>query len=116
LYHSKLDKLRRTPEFFEPPLPDLDAFALAFPFFDKMFMKAKSGAIILFVDNGGSTFSSWFDELASQHDICCLQEETNYDYHIGVGEEKTDLEPYFSKLNWRPKLTANISYRICRKL
>jgi len=28
LYHSESDKIRRNAEFFEPPLPDLDAFAL----------------------------------------------------------------------------------------
>ncbi len=89
----------------------------AFPFFEKMFTKAKPGAIILFVDNGGSRFSSWFDQLASLYGFDCLEGETSCDYCIEISEEKTYLEPYFSKLDpWRPKLTANISYRICRKL
>lgn len=83
-------------------------------FFTHLFQNAKKGALILYVDNNNETFYSWFDALASAHNwkVLMSAEET-----LGLedtSEEKTALEPYYSKFQV-PKLKANIAYRVCQK-
>jgi hypothetical protein len=83
-------------------------------FFANLFQRAKQGALFLYVDNKMPKFYDWFDELATEHGLEVLsQNSTNIT--LPSDEEKSDLGGYFSKFE-HPKLTARIAYRICRKV
>jgi hypothetical protein len=83
------------------------------PFFDHCFSRMKRGAMLLFVDNGHSDFSSWFDRMVSDNHLAVLlsKTETLVAEH---NEEKTDLEPYYSRFG-SPKCQAAVSYRVVQK-
>ncbi len=55
------------------------------PFFDRLFAKAKPGAMILFVDNNTSKFYGWFDELAASHGMDVLESSCGT-YQLGREE------------------------------
>jgi hypothetical protein len=88
------------------------------PFFANMMSKAKQGSFFLFVDNGSANgkplFSEWFDELAAMNGISTLRQGDNERFVVSGDEEKTELEPYFSRFS-SPKLQTWISWRIARK-
>ena len=86
-------------------------------FFEYLFENAKPGSLILYVDNNNKTFYEWFDSLIAKYKWKVLvsgEENLNIDDY---SEEKTDLEPYYSKFKKerKPKLEANIAYRVCQK-
>jgi hypothetical protein len=91
--------------------------AQAEPFFTHLFRNAKKGALLLYVDNRTAQFYNWFDSLISKHGWKVLASDEESLKIEDVGEEKTDLEPYYSKFSksHAPKLTANIAFRICQK-
>jgi len=84
------------------------------PFFEYLFGNAKSGSFFLFVDNGSSTFYNWFDSLTANYNLDCLDGANYSRFQMDCDEEKTDLEPYYSKFG-DPRLGGTITYRICRK-
>jgi len=87
------------------------------PFFTHLFQNAKKGALLLYVDNRTAQFYKWFDSLISAHGWKVLASDEESLKIEDIGEEKTDLEPYYSKFSksQAPKLTANIAFRICQK-
>lgn len=83
-------------------------------YFAHLFNQAKTGSLFLFIDNNNSEFYNWFDQLAANHKIDILRSnETNM--KVPFHEEKSDLGKYFAKFS-PPKLTANVAYRIGRKV
>lgn len=87
----------------------------ATPFFHHCFQSAKPGALFLFIDNNDkeSEFPGWFDELAEEHGVKIITART-CEMAFSVDEEKTDLEPYYSKFDW-PKRKSNVAIRVGRK-
>ena len=94
-------------------------------FFYDLFENMKSGATILFIDNGGYDFAPWFDDLIYKYSFD-IRRRDNYVFkigNIGTRENKEHLGNYDDKFvtnqpegNKRyPKLGATISYRICCK-
>jgi hypothetical protein len=84
-------------------------------FFEYLFGNAKPGSFFLFVDNGSWNFYNWFDSLAMNYNLDCLNGVKYHGFQMEFDEEKTDLEPYYSKFK-DPKLKGTITYRICRKV
>jgi hypothetical protein len=84
------------------------------PFFKHLFENAKTGALLLYVDNRNQDFYGWFDSLVSAHNWKVLMSDQVELKMEDTSEEKKDLEPYYSKFP-DPKLKANIAFRICQK-
>ena len=83
-------------------------------YFANLFTQAKTGSLFLFIDNNDSQFYNWFDRLAENPKIDILSSnETKMT--VPFDEEKLDLGKYFAKFS-SPKLTANVAYRIGRKV
>jgi hypothetical protein len=95
-------------------------------FFDQLFKKAKTGALFLFVDNSSGTAHLWFDILVQRYNISgndfriefLKKPEDKRLFTIERGEQKKDMEPYYSKFSefGEPKLLSHTYYRICRKV
>lgn len=85
----------------------------AVAYFGHLLAKARSGALMLYIDNNNESFSSWFDGLASAHGWEKVEQGCDT---IGMpaGEEKTSLGRYFQKFQF-PKLDSNIAFRVIRK-
>ena len=83
-------------------------------YFAHLFNQAKIGSLFLFIDNNNSEFYNWFDQLAANHKIDILRSNET-DMKVPLDEEKSDLGKYFAKFS-SPKLTANVAYRIGRKV
>lgn len=85
------------------------------PYFESCFTNAKTGATFLFIDNNDANghFVGWYDAMAAAHGLEQLHDGA-CKMAFSIDEEKTDLEPYYSKFGW-PKRESNVSYRISRK-
>lgn len=83
------------------------------PFFDHCFAGMKSGATLLFIDNQDKAFYAWIDELAARHSFI-RETSTVGEIAFEVSEEKTDLEPYYSKFGWL-KRKGSVAIRVLRK-
>jgi hypothetical protein len=82
-------------------------------FFDHLFENAKVGSIFVFVDNARYMFYNWFDIL-SKYYMEEIKTVNFRQFKTTIDEEKTDLEPYYSKFG-DPNLKLKTAYRICRK-
>lgn len=91
--------------------------AKAEPFFDHLFANADPGALFLFIDNidtNAGTFVSWFDRVARRNGLELLHARKR-DARLPGREQKADLEPYPTKFDGQPKLTAKVECRVYRK-
>jgi hypothetical protein len=84
------------------------------PFFLNLFENAKPGAMFLFIDNSTAMFYEWFDEMISRYPIDVIKRGVNHDARVDINEDKQALKVYWEKFG-HPRLTADMSYRICRK-
>jgi SAM-dependent methyltransferase len=94
-----------------------EVFALresAEEYFATIFSKAKPGSFFLFIDNNAAQFYNWFDALAKTHNIKIIDSGERKEW-LPYHEEKSDLGIYFQKFS-SPKITANIAYRIGKKM
>lgn len=86
-------------------------------YFEALFAGAARGSRILFVDNNSAQFYQWFDGLAKKHGFTTLASSEGT-AQLPFDEEKTDLEPYYSKFNGKghcPKIRADIAIRVVQK-
>ena len=84
------------------------------PFFRHLFKKAKSGALILYIDNAATTFTEWFDDLAEGWGLECIEGNDGEVIKLSPFEEKSDFEEYFEKFG-APKIQSNVAWRVLRK-
>lgn len=82
-------------------------------YFETLFANVKPGARILFVDNNSPQFYQWFDGLATAHGFNVLASWEGWE-QLPFDEEKTDLEPYFSRFQ-SPKIRTDIAARVIQK-
>lgn len=82
-------------------------------YFESLFANVKPGALMLFIDNNASEFYNWFDQLSAAHGFGVLDRGEGL-AKMPLDEEKTDLEPYFTKFG-HPKLEADIAWRVVQK-
>jgi hypothetical protein len=87
--------------------------ALCAPFFTKLMLDAKSGAIFMYLDNDNPSFYGWFDGLARDNSLTTVDEKS-LDLRLPFDEDKCDLEPYLTKFQ-PPKLTGKVAYRLSIK-
>lgn len=83
-------------------------------FFVNLFESAKPGSLFLFVDNKEQDFYSWFDGMANGGGLGLLARGEEK-FQISPAEEKTDLEPFYSRFSHSPKLQTWIAWRVYRK-
>ena len=96
-----------------------EVFALreqAEAYFAELFSRPSSGSKMLFVDNNSNSFVNWFDHLCHSNGWRQLYVNAGT-IVIDYSEEKTDLEPYYSKFaSVRPPRTrANTAIRVVEK-
>lgn len=82
-------------------------------YFATLLAQMKPGAMLLYVDNNDSRFTEWFDGLVKKAKLEVLKSGSGVE-KMPWDEDKSDLEPYFSKFG-APKLNADIAYRVIRK-
>ena len=84
-------------------------------FFVNLMTRAKPGSLFLFVDNNRNSFATWFDDLASRHQLTYIDGGPE-NFRLDYTEEKMSLEPYWSSFSsHNPKLSAAIAWRVYRK-
>lgn len=83
-------------------------------FFSNLLRQAKTGALLLYIDNKSSTFYNWFDELIFTSSWKILKSDELTMSIDDFSEEKKDLGIYWEKFSY-PKLKADIAFRICLK-
>lgn len=81
-------------------------------YFATLLSQMKPGAMLLYVDNNDSRFTEWFDGLVKKAKLEVLKSGSGVE-KMPWDENKSDLEPYFSKFS-PTKLNADIAYRIIR--
>ena len=82
-------------------------------YFATLLSQMKPGSTLLYVDNNDSRFTAWFDRLVKQAELTLIKEGRGVE-KMPWDEDKSDLEPYFTKFG-PPKLNADIAYRLLRK-
>jgi len=83
------------------------------PFFEHCFSRAKSGALVLYVDNRDSDFRGWFDYLAARYGLKVLVQKS-CDLVWEHAEEKTDLGEFYEKFGF-PKRESKVDIRVAQK-
>jgi hypothetical protein len=83
------------------------------PFFEHVFLRAKSGAAFLYIDNWSAKFTDWFDGMTTRAGLETISQGTRT-IAFSNDEEKSDLGPYLAKFDW-PKRKADVAFRIMRK-
>lgn len=83
--------------------------------FDHVFAEARPGATFLFMDNNDKNglFCGWFEDIAARHNVSIIKKEA-CNFAFGTDEEKTDLEPYFTRFGW-PKRQSDLLFCIATK-
>lgn len=83
-------------------------------YFAALMANMKPGALLLYVDNNDSRFTDWFDRMVAHAGLEVVASGGGHD-QMPLHEDKSDLQPYYSKFTPDPKLKANIAYRIVRR-
>lgn len=83
------------------------------PFFEHIFLRAKSGSAFLYIDNNSPRFTDWFDDMTARAGLETISNGERR-FVFSNDEEKRDVEPYFTKFGW-PKRESNAAFRIMRK-
>jgi hypothetical protein len=87
-------------------------------YFDELFRRMKTGSLLLFVDNNSPEFRDWFDGHIKKHKLKVLESNSGVIKMPWSGpgpEEKSDLEPYMTRLGRKPKLDANVAWRVVQR-
>jgi hypothetical protein len=103
--------------FFVSEVMSLDKDEKLAPFWKHVFSNAKNGAIFLYIDNGSSEFSEYFDRhWRGRDDIEILLLRDDVSIRTSSDEQKSDLGDFLSKFPRSPKLASDhVSYRVLRK-
>lgn len=89
--------------------------ASADEYFNVLFANMKPGALLLFLDNGTPDFFNWFDGFVATHKLKVLESNSGV-MQLPSHEEKTDLEPYKTRLSRNPKISAKVAWRVVQKV
>lgn len=81
-------------------------------YFATLLANLKPGSTLLYVDNNDSRFTGWIDGLVKNAKLDVLTNGQGVE-KMPWDEDKSDLEPYFSKFG-APKLNADVAYRVIR--
>ena len=77
--------------------------------------QAKPGALVLYIDNGHTTFDDYFDNIWMNTNFECLLNRPNEQWVPRYSEQTTDIQVYIDKFDRSPKLKGNLSLRVLRK-
>jgi hypothetical protein len=80
-----------------------------------IFESAKSGAWFVYIDNGHSDFTSYFDSQWQRAELQCVLSGENEKWIPRFSERASELKEYQEKFEQSPKIQAQITYRVLRK-
>lgn len=82
-------------------------------YFSHVFAHVPVGAYFLYIDNDSSTFTDWFEGLASKSGLT-LVESYERDARLPSDEQKAPIQKYIDMFG-SPKLTAKVAIRVYKK-
>ena len=83
-------------------------------YFNHLLGGIRSGALVLYVDNNHSAFTSWIEGKFKTHKLKIVGHGDGRET-LPTDEEKRDLGKYYDKFNSQPRLEADIAWHIARK-
>lgn len=106
-----------TLSYFVSEVMALDHDGRVSKFWNTLLTGAKLGACMLFLDNGDSRFTDYFDARWLQHGGWELVDASNGIYITpSSAEQASELAVYSKKFNHMPKIKGTVSSRFLRKL
>jgi hypothetical protein len=85
-------------------------------FLDCVISNAKPGALFVYVDNGGPSFSSRVEPHFCRRDVKQIVASDDQRRLLGSDEQSSAVAAYKARFEQSPKLTGNVSYRVWEKL
>lgn len=104
-----------TLSYFVSEVKNLDSTGAIKQSFDTIFGSAKSGSIILYVDNGHQSFNDYFDSICEESKFETLICESNIRKTPSFTEQSNALLEYTAKFDQSPKIQSYLSFRALRK-
>jgi hypothetical protein len=104
-----------TLSYFVSEIIDLDKNGEANHFWNTLLGGAKSGAYILYSDNGHTDFTNYFDSRWQAAGWQCVLSADNFYITPSASEQANELADYKAKFGQMPKLKSQLTYRIIQK-
>jgi Putative SAM-dependent methyltransferase len=101
--------------YFLSEVQSLNSDGVVTDFVKRVFSEAKSGALFLYIDNGGELFNAFFDSTCELTSLETLVSCDNILMMPRFTEQKQELGEYLTKFGQQPKLRSTLSYRLLRK-
>lgn len=129
---KEMDIVNMIDKFAQEEIADINMLTISFlvselnqneakKIFLEIFDKISSGCIIVLIDNCSGNAHMRFDTMVNEYNnlrfansIMTIKSEQKT-FTVDWREDKKDLEPYWSKLNWHPRLKLPVHYRIYLK-
>jgi len=80
-----------------------------------IFKNAKSGAWFVYIDNGHSDLTSYFDMQWQKAELKCILSGKDERWVPRFSEQASELEEYRKKFEQNPKIQSQLTYRVLRK-
>ena len=80
-----------------------------------IFENAKSGALFVYIDNGHSDFTSYFDSQWKEAKLRCVLSGDDERWIPRFSEQASELNEYRQKFEQSPKIQSQVTYRVLRK-
>jgi len=106
-----------TLSYFVSEVMALDSDGKISQFWETLFSGAKVGAYLLYVDNGHTVFTSYFDkkwEAAGNWE--CIDYDDNVRFIPGGSEQASELTEYKTKIGQMSKIQGYITHRFLKKI
>jgi hypothetical protein len=84
-------------------------------FWQKLIEGAQLGSLFLYIDNGHTDFTNYFDNLCQSGNLNKIISSSNVRLTPSYSERKSELADYESKFGHSPKLQGQVSFRVFRK-
>ena len=104
-----------TLSYFVSEVKSLDTNGQVSKFWSTLFQDAKIGALFVYIDNGHSDFTDYFDNHWEAESIECLIRSDNTRFTPRSSEQASELGEYKTKFAQFPKLQGYLTYRVLRK-
>jgi hypothetical protein len=104
-----------TMSYFVSEVMSLDKEGLVTKFWGQLFEHAKVGALFLYIDNGHTCFTSYFDNLWKASGLDLIIKKDNARFIPRFSEQASEVAYYSAKFGHSPKIQSQVSYRVLRK-
>jgi hypothetical protein len=104
-----------TMSYFVSEVMSLDKDGVVSEFWEQLLQQAKAGALFLYVDNGHTSFTAYFDEIWKSVGLELLISGDNTWFIPRYDEQASELGAYSAKFDHNPKIKSRVTYRVLRK-